>query len=274
MKITTCILALTLLITSATAQEEKKDKKSVSIMLGPDGLKVDDNTKKVTHDKAIDVTFAGVDLGINSLIDKTIYPNPVPFAGTGYLNIPGGSQNKNLFDLRTGKSINVNIWPVLAKVKLLKTNNQKIYLSTGVGLQIYNFRYSNPLEYVNNPIPSIGWDSFTTYKKNKLTVEYLSVPLNLTFKTRMVNKLWLVYGVGITGGYRVNSYTKQVSDTYGKQKDHGNFGLGNFNSTVTAEFGLDNYFRLYASYQLTNMYDVGAYLEQHPFCIGIRLGGI
>ena len=52
------------------------------------------------------------------------------------------------------------------------------------------------------------------------------------------------------------------------------FGLENFNGCVTGEFGLDNYFRLFASYQLTNMYKENTGLDQRPFSIGLRFGGI
>lgn len=272
MKLIYCLLAaMTLNIAVKAQDEEKENNKKNSLVVGTDGIRVETKNKKTKHEKGLDITFAMVDVGINTIQDNTNYSG---VAAKSFLQVPANLQNSNLFDLRTGKSINVNLWPVMGKGRLLKTKNQKIYLSTGIGLQFYNFRYSKGVEYVNNPIPAITWDSLTDYKKNKLVVTYLSVPLNLTFKTRMANKLWLVYGVGITGGYRISSYTKQVSNLYGKQKDNGNFNLNNFNSTVNAEFGLDNYFRVYASYQLTNMYNDVSGLDQHPFCIGLRFGGI
>ncbi|MBS1772681.1 MAG: outer membrane beta-barrel protein [Bacteroidetes bacterium] len=260
---------------AAIAQEDKKDEKNEklqkSISLGTDGIRVESGNTKVKADKAIDVTFCGVDLGFNAIQDNTNYTTALTSGG---LFVPTSSANSGLFDLRTGKSINVNLWPILGKARILKTKNQKIYFSTGVGLQIYNFRYSNSLRYSDSGKSHISLDNSIKYEKNKLTINYLSVPINFTFKTKMANKLWLVYGVGITGGFRINSYTKLKSDQYGKQKDHADFDLNPFNSTVTAEFGLDNYFRLYASYQLTNMYQTKTGLDQHPFCIGLRFGGI
>lgn len=278
MKLVYCLLAALTFNTAATAQEDKKEQKSnEAIILNPDGIRYENDLKGTKKEKNFDVTFAAVDLGINTLQDNTNYSTAIAAA---QMQVPATQRNANLFDLRTGKSINVNIWPVLGKARLLKTKSQKIYVSTGVGLQIYNFRYQNGIDYVPNgpTLQGIGsspitYDS-TNFKKNKLVVSYLSVPLNMTFKTKMANKLWLVYGVGITGGFRVNSYTKQVSDIRGKQRENGNFNLNQFNSTITAEFGLDNYFRLYASYQLTNMYNNISGLDQHPFCIGLRFGGI
>lgn len=273
MKIAYCLLAAMTLGVTSYAQKGSdgvNEKMQKTISIGTDGVRIEDGNKKVKKDKAIDVTFASLDVGINNLQDNSLYTS---VAAKNFLQVPQTMQNSNLFDLRTGKSINVNLWPVLGKGRILKTSNQKIYLSTGVGLQVYNFRYTNPVKYVNNPAPYVGLDSIS-FRKDKLVVTYLSVPLQFTFKTRMVDKLWLVYGVGITGGYRISSYTKQVSDQRGKDKNPGNFNLNNFNSTVTAEFGLDHYFRLYASYQLTNMYNDATGLDQHPFCIGLRFGGI
>lgn len=274
MRILFCLMTLLLIHTNVIAQE--KEKKGGTISYGDGGLRVSDN-KKMKKDRSVEVTFASVDVGFNTLIDNTDYTNP---AAKNFLKVPQNLQNSNLFDLRTGKSMNVNIWPVMGRGRLVKTKHQKIYISTGVGLQVYNFRYNGDIDYVPNIptgttiLPGITWDSVTDLRKNKLVVTYLSVPLNITFKTKMAHKLWLVYGVGITGGYRISSYTKQVSGMYGKKREHGNFNLEDFNSTVTAEFGLDNYFRLYASYQLTNMYKDVSGLDQQPFCIGLRFGGI
>jgi len=78
--------------------------------------------------------------------------------------------------------------------------------------------------------------------------------------------------VGITGGYRLSSWTKQISDQKGLQKNHDKFNFSDFNSCITAEFGLDDYFRLYASYQVTPLQENA--LDQRPFSIGLRFGGL
>jgi hypothetical protein len=94
----------------------------------------------------------------------------------------------------------------------------------------------------------------------------------VTLKTKLSKDIWLVYGAGITAGYRIASWTKQVSAEKGKQKDHDQYNFNNFNSCVTAEVGLEGYFRLYASYQLTALHE--DILDQHPYCIGVRFLGI
>ena len=110
------------------------------------------------------------------------------------------------------------------------------------------------------------------FSKNKVALTYLSMPLMFNFKTKLAKKVWVVYGAGITAGYRIDSWTKQVSDEHGKEKNHDQFNFNNFNSCVTAEFGLEGYFRLYASYQLTALHE--DVLDQHPYAIGVRFLGI
>lgn len=255
------IAILILMNTNAGAQSEKDQ-----IMITTDGIKFE--TKK-SKDRDFGVEFAAVDVGINSLQDKSDYNS---LAAKNLLQVPAAYQNENLFNLRSGKSWNVNVWPVLAKWRLLKTKSQKIYFGTGVGLQMYNFRFNRPVTYANDITPVVYLDTVNTITKNKLGFTYLSIPLMFTFKTRAAEKAWLVYGVGITGGYRLSSWTKQISDQKGLQKNHDKFNFSDFNSCITAEFGLDDYFRLYASYQVTPLQENA--LDQRPFSIGLRFGGL
>lgn len=244
--------------------------KTMSLVSKRDSVRLDKHeNKRVT-------TCFFMDLGVNILKDNTNYADPNV---QSFLNVRSNMQNSNLFELRNSKSINVNIYPVMVKYMALKTPGQRIYVSTGLGLQLYNFRYEQPITYTKNPA-GIFFDSSMSFKKNKLSLDYLNVPLMLTFKTRIhkdpkgrhKKDTWLVYGAGITEGFRLDSWTKQVSGTNGKVKSHGNFGLADFNTCVTAEFGIDGLFRLYGSYQLTSMYENG--IDQHPVSFGVRFCGL
>jgi hypothetical protein len=98
------------------------------------------------------------------------------------------------------------------------------------------------------------------------------MPLNLTAKTRISKKTWLVYGAGVTGGYRISSLTKQRSNERGQQKNHDSFNFNDFNACVTGEIGISGVFRIYATYQVTALHNTA--LDQHPLCIGLRFGGV
>lgn len=258
-------------------------KKRSSISIGTGGFHYD-NGKPDTVFHRFEVQYGMLDLGFNSLIDNTAYPaDPLakPFTPlNAYLAVGPEYKNKDLFSLRQGKSINVNIYPLLVKAHLYRSKRQSITLASGIGLQLYNFRFTKPVTYVASPTTHVILDT-VSFSKNKLAFNYLTVPLMLNGKTKLVdygNKfskngsgLWLVYGGGISVGYLLSSWTKQISDERGKDKNHDPFNFRKTNLCVNGEIGLDGYIRLYASYQLTSLHE--DVLDQHPFSIGVRFLG-
>jgi len=256
-----------------------KKKKGHTLTISNKGIRLEttDSAKKTqsgkvkTEDKEKQGRFSSevalMDLGINLIRDNTNYTDP---SVKSYLNVPAAMQNKSLFDLRAAKSIDVNIYPWMLKYCALKTHGQKIYISTGIGFQLYNFRYDEPITYIKNPA-GIILDTIS-FKKDKLALDYLNVPLMFTFKTRLGKSQWLVYGAGITEGYLIGSLNKEVSDERGKVKYRGSFGLADFNTCINAEIGIEGVIRFFASYQLTSLYSNG--LDQHPIAFGFRLSGI
>ncbi len=281
MKSTFCTIAaaVVLLLTgNVQAQTAVKDtSKKHTITISNEGIFLtnSDTSKaaKAKLDNKIWTTNVVMDLGTNFLVDNTNYNDP---GVNSYLShIPETKRNADLFSLRQSKSINVNLY-WLRSFKALNTKNQRIIISSGLGLQLYNFRFDNNITYTRNPssviIDTIG------FTKNKLGLDYLNVPLMVTFKTRIHQSasgkkgLWLVYGAGITAGYNISTWTKQKSAERGKVKMHDDFNFNSFNSCVTAEIGIDSIIRLYGSYQLTSLYNNG--IDQHPVSIGIKILGI
>ena len=238
-------------------------------VIGPGGFKLTNRKKEALNkDKRFHVHFIMIDLGYNGLNDRTNYNSP---AAQQYLQVPNESKNTNLFSMRTSKSVNVNVWPVLFNYDLFKSHGQTISLYTGIGMQFYNFRFNKDISYLNITNPMIIEDS-VKFSKNKLAFAYASVPLMLNFKTRIAKGFNFVYGFGAIGGYAFDTWTKQISDERGKQKNHDQFNFQRFNLNLSGEIGIENYIRLYATYQVTNMYQNS--LVQNPYCIGIRFFGI
>jgi hypothetical protein len=275
----------------STDTTASKQKRGIYINLGNGGVKfgtdssrfakkrayatatVHDSTRMAAKSKSkFESHFVLLDLGINVLQDNTNYNSTS--AQKMLAGVDPSRRNSSLFDLRTSKSINVNLWLYMEEWKAVQTKNQAISFITGIGLQFYNFRYDNPLSYTKQN--TIYLDNIN-FKKDKAAIDYLTVPLMVNFKTRLWgnskdHKNWLVYGAGITEGLRVVSWTKQRSIEYGKVKLHDDFGFQDFNTCVTGEIGLDGYIRFYGSYQLTSLYKDG--LDQHTICIGVRFLGI
>jgi hypothetical protein len=264
-------------------------KQGKSIYIGSGGIHYEDGPKD-TVEHTFSVQFGMLDLGVNSLIDNTDYNAATNPGLNSFLQVNDQYRNKDLFSLRQSKSINVNVYPVMVKANLYRSPRQKIILATGLGLQLYNFRFTKPVSYRSEPTPHVAMDTMS-FSKNKLAFNYLMVPLMLTSKTRLSagsastktddkgvstvthsKGLWLTYGVGVSGGYLLSSWTKQKNDEIGKQKNHDPFNFNKTNFCVNGEIGLDGYFRLFASYQLTALHE--NYLDQHPFSVGVRFLGL
>ena len=217
-----------------------------------------------------------LDLGTNFIKDNSNYSSA---AVKNYLAVPAAQQNAALFNLKQVSSINVNFYPLMESYRTLKTPGQKIYITTGLGFQFYNFRYENNITYTRSPSTVIN-DSLK-FSKNKLGIDYMNVPLMLTFKTRIARNeakpkddTWLVYGFGITEGLNVSTWSKQISGELGKVKVHNGFNTAGFNTCITAEIGVDDIIRFYGSYQVTSLYNSATGLDVHPFSVGIRISGI
>ncbi len=268
---------------SAMAQQDKpkvtvdsaKNKTSYTFELGSKGFNIEVTEKDslgkkvpVARKSRWDVQVLMMDIGINAFNDLSDYGST---AAQQFLQVPADMQNENLFSMRQGKSVNFNIFPIMVTYDALRTKKQKIILASGIGLQTYNFRFNKNISYVNNTVPAVTMDT-VAFTKNKLSLTYLTIPLMLDFKTRLAKEMWLVYGVGVMGGYRIDSWTKQISGERGKQKFHDGFNFKDFNACITGEIGLDGYVRLYASYQVTPLHENA--LDQHPYAIGIRFFGI
>ncbi len=276
------MVAVCVLFTGSVSAQEKtnapKNKKRRSVTISNHGIRIEETDSSKTKIGKLDTasqesksrfttSIGPCDIGINILADNTNYADP---SVRSYLHVPAAQQNKSLFDLRQGKSINVNVYPIMVSYKAVNTHGQRIYISTGIGLQLYNFRFESPLTFTKNPA-GVMLDTIS-FKKDKLGLDYINVPLMLTFKTRISGKNWLVYGFGITEGYLVAAWNKQVSGARGQVKVHDKFGLADFNTCVSAEIGWQDGFRFYATYQLTSLYNNG--IDLHPFSFGLRFSGI
>lgn len=256
--------------------QEAGNKRKVTVTIGTDGIEVkrktpDKNPSDLVQTKVsprLNIHWGMVDLGFNRLDDKT---------NIASLNAGGNpvtqSQHDAIFNLREGKSVNVNVWIVNGRFRLAETRRQKWYVTSGLGLQMYNFRFENPYQYTKtNPgYPTLIDSTRQHFEKNKLGFTYASIPLGLLGKTRVGDK-WLVYGGGVMGGLRLASWTKLKTGAYGKEKSHDAFDFRNFNAGVYAEIGVDDIVRLYGTYQLTPLQKSG--VEQYPFAIGVRFLGM
>lgn len=214
-----------------------------------------------------------VDLGFANYNDKTDYAN----TGNYLVSSPGGLDwSKNDFKLRTGKSINVNIWFFMQTMHLVKKN---VNLKYGLGLELNNYRFKSNISYKEDGLipysgglqtnaPFIFRDSIL-FGKNKLAADYLTVPFMINFATNKYSRnKGLSASFGVSAGYLYSQRNKQKSDARGKKKNKGEYDLEKFKLSYIAELGFGPV-KLYGSYSPKSMYEHS--LDVRPYTIGFRL---
>jgi len=174
--------------------------------------------------------------------------------------------NSNSLKLDNRKSSNFNIWIVQQKLNVYQ---HKINLKYGVGFEMFNFRFEQPVSFRNEPGKTVYMDD-VNFTKNKLFVKYLTVPVQLNFQPNPNSRKGFYASIGLSAGYLVDSRNKQISAERGKQKYDGNFELNNWRFATIGELGIGG-IRLYGSYGSINLFDKNqSHFSLFPYALGLR----
>lgn len=241
------------------------DKKRVVVTVG--------NKRKQKNSNVSTSSFI-VDLGFANWIDNTNYAEAI---GNDYLVSAPGSPEfvENDLKLKTGKSVNVNIWLFMQRLNLIQHH---VNLKYGIGLELNNYRFksavsfneggANPYTQQNIPHAFLYKDSIS-FSKNKLAADYVTVPLMLNFRTNPNDsRKGISLSAGVSMGYLYSSRSKQKSDERGKQKERGDFDLEKWKFSYVGELGLGPV-HLYGSYAPKSIFSND--LNFTPYNIGLRL---
>ena len=150
----------------------------------------------------------------------------------------------------------------------LNMSQHKLNLKYGLGLEMYSFRYDRSLSYRKDPNP-YAYNDTIGFSKNKLFVEYLTVPFMLNFNPNPDKKRSFSISAGVSAGYLISSRNKQISAERGKQKSQGGFNLNPWRLAAVGEIGLGP-IRLFGSYSFNKLHQDATQLEQYPYSVGIR----
>lgn len=291
MKKLTILLAMTAFCNCASAQQDtasvkvpagKNDTIRIgNILIIKKGKKsaTDDSTITVTkndaerkHNSKVSTNYFVLDLGFSNYDDQTNYSN----AGGYLVNKPGSpALSGNDFKLRTGKSININIWFFMQRLNLIKHN---VNLKYGLGLELNNYRYKSNISYRENGTIPYSPGTQTTgafifrdsisFSKNKLAADYLTIPLMLNFASNNAGKdKGISISAGVSAGYLYGQRNKQKSSVRGKEKNKGEYDLEKFKLSYIAELGFGP-IKLYGSYSPKSMYEHS--LDIRPYTLGFR----
>lgn len=263
-----CIGFTAMAQTDSTADQEKKPDTirigSLIIVKKGDGhYENRDGGVKVIRQRPykrnVSTNWVIIDLGFANYNDKTNYTTAV----TAGVVAPGiGKEN---FKLRTGKSVDVNIWLFMQRLNLIK---HVVNLKYGLGIELNNYRFEDPVLYDKNA-NIFARDVVRHYKKNKLAADYVTVPMMLNFNFTPNNDYNRSFGfsAGVSAGYLYSSRQKTITNEDGKQKTHDDFYLRPFKISYVAELQLGPV-KLYGSMATQSMYEKG--LDQTPYNIGLR----
>ncbi|MEI6947908.1 outer membrane beta-barrel protein [Paraflavisolibacter sp. H34] len=205
-------------------------------------------------------SWLAVDLGFANFRERSNY---AAAAAQGMVQ-PG--LTKDNLDLRTGKSVNVNVWLFFQRLPLVK---KVVNLKYGLGVELNNYRFDNEtVAFRKNPTFIALDNSYQDVRKNKLAADYVTVPMMLNFNLTPRMKYGFGFSGGLSAGYLYSSRQKIKNNDGGKFKVRDDFDLRRWKLAYVGELNLGPA-RLYGSYALKNMWEKG--LDQRPYTVGIRL---
>jgi len=223
------------------------------------------NRKRDYKPSKVSTNWGILDLGFSNFTDNTNY-----ISADAQAYAPGS--NASWFNLRNGKSRNVNIWFFMQRLSIIK---RAVNLKYGFGVELNNYHYkqnirydANPPAVVNAPIVSLDGTMGRNYTKNKLVANYLTVPMMLNFNFTPNRSDPFGFSVGASAGWLYGSHNKTKTSDEGKEKARDDFDLRPFKISYIAELNLGE-IKFYGSLATRSMYERG--LDMTPYTVGIRI---
>jgi hypothetical protein len=199
-----------------------------------------------------------VDLGFANYSDNTNY------SSAGAQAFAPGS-NEEWLNLKTGKSININIWLFMQRLNLIK---HAVNFKYGLGVDLNNYRFDDEqIRFQKNPTIIILDPALKDVKKNKLAADYVTVPLLLNFNFTPGRDKGFGISGGVSGGYLYSSRQK-IKRGDDRDKTHDDFNLRKWKLSYIGELNL-GVVKIYGSYATKSMWEKG--LDQTPYSVGLRV---
>lgn len=199
-----------------------------------------------------------VDLGFANLSDNTNY------SSAATQSFAPGFGNKDQLKLRTGKSVNVNLWFFMQRLNVIK---HVVNLKYGLGLELNNYHFDDEkIRFSKNPTTITIDPTLAGIDKNKLAADYVTVPMMLNFNFTPGLKKGFGISGGVSAGY-LYSARQKIKNNDDKDKLHDDFNLRKWKLSYIGEINLGPV-RLYGSYAMKSMWEKG--LDQTPYNVGLR----
>lgn len=260
------LLGVAMLITAGALAQEKKD--TTTIVLGKSKIIIisDQKDTSITISESDSISkskkknkfrphWGGVDIGIN-----------------GYLNADNSfslDQHSSFLTLNQPKSLILNVNFAEIDVKLCK---KYVGLVSGAGFQFNNYRFDRNIKLNSDSAYLTYSNDSLKYRKNKLVVTYLTIPVLIEFQIPVNEKKDKLYiAAGMIGGLRIGTHLKQIYQNDGdKIKERKDYHLASFMYNLTARAGY-NGVGLFVNYNLSPLFRSNEGPELYPWSAGISL---
>ncbi len=183
------------------------------------------------------------------------------------------SKKNNFMDLNYGKSVNFQFKPFEKDISIYK---DYVNLVTGFGFECHQYELSNKIRL--NPDSNYTYGTTDTsstysYKKNRLKTSFINVPVLIEFNSCSNPKQSFHIAIGIIGGYKIGSKTKQVllqNNNEIKLIKRDDYNINPFRLNAHVSIGYHN-LTIYGDYSLTSLFENGKGPKLYPFTIGLQL---
>ena len=229
-----------------------------------DAIKLKYTPKKIIPNAELQTEWLAFDLGIAGYMDYTKYESIKAFKEP-QIGLPIITKRK--VQPKNGSS-NVNIWVVQQKLNIYQ---YKYYLKYGLGFEMFNYYYAESVDFRNNENGFIALRQLDTYSKDKLYINYLTVPLILSRNYKVKNFQNINVAGGISFGYLLKARNKQISEALGKKKYDGDFNFSDYKMSGVFQIGVGD-IKFYGTAAITNVIDntLTKYQSFYPYTFGIR----
>lgn len=167
-----------------------------------------------------------------------------------------------------GKSWVVNIHAFDQRVNLI---DHHLWLAYGAYFELNSYKYNSD-EVLIPKIDSVAFKtSDVPLKKNKLSCEYIGIPLTFRYETNPGNfsKSFHISAGGF-GEYLIGAHTKLKSTSNDKAKAHDDFNLNRFRYGISTRLGY-GWANLFVNYSLSELLQDGTGPVVYPFSAGLAL---